>query len=148
MCSSDLNLVGATLLWAAVVAHVVGLSLVGAVVGAVVAVLALLAATTGLCVGCEMYRLFARARGVRAGEVGAVDLAELGATAVDLAIVQFTHPLCSDCRELERRLVGGGRPVVTVDVSKRPDLARRYHVTVVPTAFAVAGDGSVVERLA
>jgi hypothetical protein len=33
-------------------------------------------------------------------------------------------------------------------VSKRPDLARRYHVTVVPTAFAVAGDGTVLERLA
>jgi hypothetical protein len=33
-------------------------------------------------------------------------------------------------------------------VSRRPDLARRYHVAVVPTAFVVAGDGTVLERLA
>jgi Domain of unknown function (DUF4395) len=142
------NLVGATLLWATVVANAVGVPLVGMVLGALVAGLALLAATTGLCVGCQMYRLLARVRGVRAGEVGAVDLAELGAPAGDVAIVQFTHPLCSDCRELGQRLAGGDRPVVAIDVSKRADLARRYHVTVVPTAFAVAGDGSVVERLA
>ncbi len=142
------NLVGATLLWATVAADAVGASLVGMILGALVAVLALLAATTGLCVGCQLYRLLARVRRIRAGAVGAVDLAELGAQAGDVAIVQFTHPLCSDCRALEQRLAGGERPVVTVDVSKRPDLAHRYHIAVVPTAFAVAGDGSVVERLA
>ena len=31
---------------------------------------------------------------------------------------------------------------------KQPELARRYHVAVVPTAFAVAGDGTVLQRLA
>jgi hypothetical protein len=35
-----------------------------------------------------------------------------------------------------------------VDVTERPELARRYHVAVVPTAFAVSGDGTVIERLA
>jgi hypothetical protein len=35
-----------------------------------------------------------------------------------------------------------------VDVSRRPELARRYHVAVVPTAFSVAADGRVLERLA
>ena len=66
----------------------------------------------------------------------------------DVTVVQFTHPLCSDCHELEQRLAAGKRPLVLVDVSRRPDLARRYHVTLVPTAFAVAADGRVLERLA
>ena len=39
------------------------------------------------------------------------------------AIEQLAHPLCTD-------------------------LARRYHVAVVPAAFRVAGDGTVLERLA
>jgi thioredoxin-like negative regulator of GroEL len=65
----------------------------------------------------------------------------------DITVVQFTHPLCSDCHELEQRLAAGKRPLVLVDVSRRPDLARRYHVTLVPTAFVVAGDGRVLERL-
>src|SRR6266508_3922824 len=81
--------------------------------------------------------------------VGAVlGLAELGAGAVDETVVQFTHPLCSDCRDLEERLRDGTRPLVTVDVSRRPELARRYHVAGVPTAFSVAADGTVLERLA
>jgi thioredoxin-like negative regulator of GroEL len=63
-------------------------------------------------------------------------------------VVQFTHPLCSDCRELEERLAAQAPPLHTVDVSRRPDLARRYHVAVVPAAFRVAGDGTVLERLA
>jgi hypothetical protein len=33
-------------------------------------------------------------------------------------------------------------------VSRRPELARRYHVAVVPAACRVAGDGTVLERLA
>jgi Domain of unknown function (DUF4395) len=142
------NMVGLVFLGAASVAYLAGLPLVGAVLGGVVAALALLAAATGFCTGCEVYKLLSRLRGVRAGTVGAVDLAELGATAGEAVVVQFTHPLCSDCHELERRLSAGPRALHTVDVSRRPDLARRYHVAVVPTAFAVAGDGTVLERLA
>ena len=64
------------------------------------------------------------------------------------AVEQLAHPLCSDCRELEERLAAQAPPLHTVDVSRRPDLARRYHVAVVPAAFRVAGDGTVLERLA
>jgi Domain of unknown function (DUF4395) len=142
------NVVGAAFLSAATLAYLAGLAAVGAVLGGIVAALALLAATTGLCVGCEVYKLLARVRGVRPGRVAALDLAELGAGAVDETVVQFTHPLCSDCRDLEERLRDGTRPLVTVDVSRRPELARRYHVAVVPTAFSVAADGTVLERLA
>jgi hypothetical protein len=150
------NKIGATVLGAAFVASLAGLPGLGTALGALVAVLALLAATTGLCVGCELYKLGARLRGVRPGAVAALDLAEVGATPgrtavvqfTDITVVQFTHPLCSDCHELEQRLAAGKRPLVLVDVSRRPDLARRYHVTLVPTAFAVAADGRVLERLA
>jgi Domain of unknown function (DUF4395) len=150
------NKVGATVLGAAFAASLAGLTGVATALGALVAVLALLAASTGLCVGCELYKLVARLRGVRPGTVGVLDLVEVGATpgraAVvqfsDITVVQFTHPLCSDCHELEQRLAAGKHPLVLVDVSRRPDLARRYHVTLVPTAFAVAADGRVLERLA
>ena len=64
------------------------------------------------------------------------------------AVEQLAHPLCSDCRELEERLAGGSQPLHVVDVSRRPVLARRYSVAVVPAAFRVAGDGTVLERLA
>jgi hypothetical protein len=142
------NQLGAGFLTAATLAELAGLRPLGAVLGGIVAALALLAAGTGVCVGCEAYRLLARVRGVRRGPVGRLDLAELGAPAAQDTVVQFTHPLCSDCRELETRLRAEPRALVTVDVSERPDLARRYHVTVVPTAFAVAADGTVLRRIA
>lgn len=142
------NILGAVFLSAATLAHVAGLSAVGWLLGGIVAALALLAAVTGLCVGCELYRLVARARGVRPGEVGAVDLAELGVTPEDEIAVQFTHPLCTECRHLEKRLNSSRRRLVLVDVSERPDIARRYHVTVVPAAFSVDRTGTVLERLA
>ena len=142
------NKIGATVLSLAVLAHLAGLGVAGTALGALVAGLALLAAATGLCVGCELYKLGARLRGVRPGAVGALDLADVGAAPGRPAVVQFTHPLCSDCHELSERLAGGPQPLHTVDVSRRPDLARRYHVAVVPAAFRVAGDGTVLERLA
>jgi hypothetical protein len=142
------NKVGATVLGLAFAASLAALDGAGRALGGLVAVLALLAATTGLCVGCELYKLAARLRGVRPGAVGALDLAEVGAAPGRPAVVQFTHPLCSDCHELEERLAAGPQPLHTVDVSRRPELARRYHVAVVPAAFRVAGDGTVLERLA
>ena len=48
--------------------------------------------------------------------------------------MQFTHPLCTDCHTLERELVAAGRDVFTVDVSRRPELARKYGVALVPMA--------------
>jgi Domain of unknown function (DUF4395) len=142
------NMVGATVLTLAFAASLAGLDGGGRALGGLVAVLALLAAGTGLCAGCELYKLGARLRGVRPGAVGALDLAEVGAAPGQPAVVQFTHPLCSDCHELEGRLRDGPQPLHLVDVTRRPELARRYHVAVVPAAFRVAGDGTVLERLA
>lgn len=142
------NIVGAVFLSAATGAHVVGLSIVGAVLGGIVAVLALLAAITGLCVGCEMYRLIARLRGIGSRGADRFDPADLDVEADGEVVVQFTHPLCTDCHALTRKLSDQGRDLVLIDVSKNPELARKYGVSLVPAAFEVAPDGRVAERLA
>ena len=143
------NMVGVMFLTSATVAHAVGLTVVGWGLGLLVAALALLAATTGLCAGCEIYRLAARIRGIRPGRIERVDLLEIGAAGrAGEVVVQFTHPLCTDCHTLERELVAAGRDVFTVDVSRRPELARKYGVALVPTAVAVGPGGIVTARLA
>ena len=143
------NMVGVLFLGAATVAHAVGLSALGWGLGLIVAALALLAAITGLCVGCEMYKIGARLRGIKQRTFDRVDLTELGASGGSgELVVQFTHPLCTDCHTLERELRSSGRRVVMVDVSKRPELARKYGVALVPTAVAVTSEGAVTARIA
>src|SRR5215218_687049 len=51
------NMVGAAVLAAASIAHLANLHTVGWALGLLVAALALLAAATGVCVGCELYRI-------------------------------------------------------------------------------------------
>ena len=142
------NMVGAGVLGAASIFHAAGLTTVGWALGLLVAALALLAASTGLCAGCEMYKLGARLRGIRAHLLDRIDLSEIGVDHGGELVVQFTHPLCTDCRTLEQRLRDDGHRVVTVDVSRRPELARKYGIAVVPVAVAVAGGGTVTTRLA
>jgi thiol-disulfide isomerase/thioredoxin len=144
------NQVGLAVLGAATLAHAIGLTTLGAVLGLLVAGLALLAATTGLCVGCEMYRIGARLRAIRARGFDRVELDEIGAPApagADL-VVAFSHPLCTDCRELITELEAEGRAVVTVNVRERPELARKYGIGLVPTVVSVAADGRVTAHLA
>lgn len=142
------NMIGIVVLSAAAGAYALGQTSLGAALGLLVATLALLAAATGLCAGCELYRIGARLRGVRSHRLDRVDLDDLGLSPDGEVVVQFTHPLCGDCRALERRLLAEGRSVVTVDVSERPELARKYGVALVPTAVTVSGTGTVLARLA
>ena len=142
------NLVGTAALGGAALAYALGAETVGAALGLLVAALALLAAATGLCAGCELYRLGARLRGVRSHRLDRVELADFGLAPNGDVVVQFTHPLCSDCTALERRFRSEGHDVVTVDVSQRPELARKYGVALVPTAVSVSSTGTVLARLA
>jgi hypothetical protein len=142
------NMVGLGFLGAAAIALATGATVLGWTLGLMVAALALLASATGICIGCEIYRLAARARGIRSHVLERIDLQELGAGGGDRLVVQFSHPLCTDCRSLERKLREEGHSVVTVDVSQQPELARKYGISVVPTAVAVGPDGSVSVRLA
>jgi len=141
------NQLGAGFLWTATLAGAAGLPGLAAALGGLVAALALLSAATGFCTGCFVYRVGARLRGVRRGTLDRVDLAELGVPAGQPALVQFTHPLCGDCQVLSRRLASAGHAPVLVDVSRRPDLARKYGVAVVPLAVEVDAGGLVRRRL-
>ena len=142
------NMMGVTVLGAATIAYLTGLHDLAWALGLLVAALALLSAVTGFCTGCEVYRVGARIRGIRAHSLDRVDLVDVDQAPDGEFVLQFTHPLCSGCHELEQRLTAEGRRVVTVDVRRRPDLARKYGVAVVPTAVAVAADGAVSGRLA
>jgi hypothetical protein len=140
------NMVGVAFLGAATVAFLAGLPTLGWALALIVSALALLAAATGLCLGCELYRRSARLRGVSARHAPRIEPDDVGLHGA--GVVQFTHPLCTDCRDWERRLDEGGDPHVVIDVSQRPELARKYGVAIVPTVVAVSGDGTVTRRLA
>ena len=141
------NIIGAIFLLSASLAFLTGFATVGLALGATVAVLATLAATTGLCVGCELYRIIAKLRGVRGGAIEQVDLDALGGAPKAGTVVLFTHPLCSDCQTLARELDERGTPVVKVDVKQRRDLAKKYGVSVVPLAVRVDASGRVTSRV-
>ena len=143
------NQIGFVVLSAATISWAVGLTAVGTALGALVAGLALLAATTGLCVGCELYRIGARIRGIRGRQIDRVELTELGVAAGGGdVVVAFGHPLCTDCRTVLRDLEAGLERFVSVDVRDRPDLARKYGVALVPTVVRVTGDGRVLQQTA
>lgn len=137
------NQVGLAFLSAASVAHVIGWQVAGWVLGLMVATLALLAAATGFCVGCEIYKLGAILRGNRRGRLDEIDWSELGGNPQRGMTVLFTHPLCTECHDAERELRGSGERVVEVDVRARPDLARRYGISVVPTIVRLGAGGEV-----
>jgi hypothetical protein len=139
------NMIGLGVLSAASVAYAVGWTGVGVALGGLVAFLALLAAVTGFCTGCQIYRLGARLRGIRGHELDRIDPADLGPMpAAGNLVVAFSHPLCTECRELESNLRGEGRPFVRIDVRQRPDLARKYGIALVPTLVEVAPTGTVI----
>jgi hypothetical protein len=58
------NKVGVGFLGAAAIALVLGYDVIGWTLGLLVAGLALAAAATGICAGCEIYKLLARVRGI------------------------------------------------------------------------------------
>jgi hypothetical protein len=140
------NVLGAVFLLGASAAHLAGLETLGWALVAMVAALATLAVVTGFCMGCSMYKLASRIRGIRPGHHDQVDAADFGI--VRETVVQFTHPLCSECRTLERELRDTSDELVLVDVTQDAALARKYHVDVVPLALRVSREGKVLERLA
>jgi hypothetical protein len=142
------NKIGTVFLGSAALAWWLGAPTLGTALAVLVGALALLAASTGFCAGCELYRLTARLRGVSPRHHPQMDTADLEGMDGLPAYVEFTHPLCSECHDWERRLASEPEPLLTLDVSDRPDLARKYGVAVVPTVLKVAPDGAVLERLA
>jgi Domain of unknown function (DUF4395) len=143
------NAIGTALLGSAAVGWWAGAAGLGVVLGSLVGALALLSAATGFCVGCWVYRLAARLRGVSPRHHDRIDPGDLpGIDGAREAYVEFTHPLCAECRAWEARLASGERPLVKLDVRERPDLARKYGIAIVPTVFSVSADGTLLRRLA
>ncbi len=143
------NQMGFVFLTAAAVSWWLGAETLGVVLGLLVAALALLAATTGFCTGCEIYKLNARLRGISPRHHDRIDPADLaGFAGADRSVVQFTHPICSECREWDARLAADpATPLVRIDVREEPSLAHKYGIAVVPTIFVVGSDGAVLQRL-
>jgi hypothetical protein len=75
------NMIGVAVLGSATVFHAVGFHVLGWALGLLVAGLALLSAATGFCVGCQIYRLIARVRGVELCETCAPSQARVTLTA-------------------------------------------------------------------
>lgn len=144
------NQIGVTVLAAATLSHIAGAAVLGNLLGVLVAALALLAALTGFCTGCWIYRIGARLQGIRARRLRRVDLGDLGLAGAlsGEAVVSFSHPLCTDCQALEAEVRSSGRRLISVDVRKQHNLARKYGVALVPTAVTIRPDGQVISRLA
>jgi hypothetical protein len=143
------NQMGFVFLSAAAILWWLGAETAGTVVALLVAALAGLAAATGFCTGCEIYRLGARMRGISPRHHDRIDVADLdGFAGAERTYVQFTHPICSECREWDERLGAAPEPRVRIDVREQPALARKYGIAIVPTVFVVGRDGAVLERLA
>jgi hypothetical protein len=142
------NIIGIVFLGLAAALWWLGAEPAGTALAALVAFLALVSASTGFCVGCEIYRLTARLRGISPRRHDRIDPIDLNGLRGGEAYVEFTHPLCADCREWEQRLAAESEPLLKLDVRERPELARKYGIAVVPTVFRVSSDGAVLKRLA
>jgi hypothetical protein len=128
---------------AALLAGAVGLLYAGAetagwVLAGLVATVALLSAISGVCVGCEAYRLLMARRSAPREDVRG----DLGLTGEGPWLVVLTAPGCARCepvaREMER--AAGGRDVVRVSLADHPRAAS-LPVRSVPAALAVDGRG-------
>lgn len=136
----------AVLLGAAVALLLTGFAVAGWTLVTLVALVALFSAITGICVGCELYRILLSARRGRAdGDVRAT----LGLDGPGPWLVVLTAPGCARCepvaRELER--TAEGRAVVRVNLAERP-AAAALPVRSVPAALAVAADGRLLSARA
>lgn len=122
-----------------------GLSTAAWVLTAAVAVVALFSAISGICVGCEVYRLLLATRRGSDGDVRR----DLGLEGSGPWLVVLTAPGCARCepvaRELER--AAGERPVVRVSLTEHPRAAA-LPVRSVPAALAIGGDGRLREARA
>jgi hypothetical protein len=117
-----------------------GAGLAGWVVVGLVAAIALFSAISGVCVGCEIYRLLL----ARRGGAGADVRDDLGLTGDGPWLVVLTAPGCARCEPVARELeeVAGDREVHRVSLREHPR-AGSLPVRSVPAALAVSGDGTL-----
>ena len=128
----------AVFLTASVALLYAGIETAGWILAGLVAAIALVSAITGLCIGCEAYRLLVS---LRSGERDDIR-GDLGLSGEGPWLVVLTAPGCARCepfaREMER--AAGGREVVRVSLADHPRAAA-LPVRSVPAALAVDGGG-------
>lgn len=117
-----------------------GAATAGWTVVGVVGVVALFSAISGICVGCEIYRLLLARRGGADGDVRS----GLGLTGAGPWLVVVTAPGCARCEPVARQLedLAHPQPVVRVDLSRNRHAAK-LPVRSVPAVIAVGGDGRI-----
>lgn len=115
---------------------------------AVLAGLIAVATAAGLVWRARSGRVRSSASGLRIvpSDVGAASFGP------EVTLLQFSTAFCSPCRSTARVLhdVAATRPGaehVDVDLTDRPDLARRYNVLQTPTTFILDGSGLVRARI-
>ena len=67
----------------------------------------------------------------------------------DAVLLEFSAPWCGPCRSMQptvEKLARDGYSVQQIDVDLRPDLAKQYRITGLPTFVMVAG-GHEVDRI-
>lgn len=97
---------------------------------------ALLSSFFDFCLGCKLYGYLAR---MRIGAEGKAEIQGIGLSGG--GTVMFTHPLCSDCHKALKK----HNPDLIVDVRKKPEMARRAGVRLVPTLLRVSDTGKITE---
>jgi hypothetical protein len=135
------QVLAAVFLGAASVLLLTGPATLGWALTGMVAALALLSALTGICVGCEVYRLVLARRSAHDGDD---PRRLLGLEGEGPWLVMLTAPGCARCEPAARQLeeIAGAREVRRVDLARTPDAAR-LPVRSVPAALAVGRDGSL-----
>lgn len=88
--------------------------------------------------------------GRRRAGAGAVDLSDLG-VAGRVSLLQFSTETCTRCPQVRRMLQSvaaahEGVDHVEVDLTHRPDLARRHRVLSTPTTFLIGADDTLIAR--
>ena len=128
----------AAFLSVALVLLVAGLALAGWILVGLVAALALVSAISGVCIGCEVYRLLLATRRGADGDVRS----DLGLTGAGPWLVVLTAPGCARCEPVARALqsAAGEREVVRVSLADHPRAAS-LPVRSVPAAMVVGRDG-------
>jgi len=129
----------------AIALTLLGLDIAAWIVAGGVAAVALLSAATGLCIGCEVYRV---ALALRRGDGEDVRDA-LGLDGAGPWLVVLTAPGCARCGPVAKAVehAAAGRAVVRVDLRERPQAAV-VPVKSVPALVVVDGDGRVREARA
>ena len=119
-------------------------------VSALLVLVALLAATTAAGLGLRLHQ--GRARRVDVDEV--IEPERLGADGLgeQATLLQFSTEMCSRCPGVHTRLstiaaAHDGVRHLDVDLTNRPDLAKRFHVLQTPTTLILDARGAVQSRI-